>query len=111
MFNYVLDPLAALELEEVAYVYESYFAKIGDLRKGVDWADAFYDLYGKEIEEIKANPFKHGVCTEFPFDSVDTDYRSFVVGWFTVFYTVEESTFTVWHVRSSKSDFNAIRKM
>ncbi len=52
----------------------------------------------------------HALCNVYPFDeSNEHGYRSFRLGWFTVFYTVEVSSFTVWHVRSSKSDFTTLK--
>ncbi len=109
MYRYRIDVLAQRELEQVGDVYEGYFVDLGDYEKGVAWADRFYSEYARSIERLKNNPFIYPRCTLYPFDLIDTEYRSFRCGWFTVFYTVEEKTFTVWHIRSSRSDFTKMR--
>lgn len=109
MFSYCIDNIANIELIEAGNAYLSYFCRIGEPEKGDAWCDRFYEAYLREIERLEANPFIRPVCTVYPFDELDTTYRSFAVGWFTVFYTVEDSSFTVWHVRSSKSDFSSVR--
>lgn len=108
MYEYLIDDVANLELRDVETVYLTYFARLGDAARGAEWAARFYSDYRERIEEVKENPFRHPVCTVYPFDCVDTEYRSFTVGWFTVFYTVGDGKFAVWHVRSSKSDFSSM---
>lgn len=108
MYSYYIDELAALELREAELVYLSYFAHLGQAAKGEVWARRFYREYRAIIDELKHNPFRYPICTVYPFDCIDTEYRRFVVGWFTVFYTVESDRFIVWHVRSSKSDFTSL---
>ena len=110
-YSYRIDDLAQAELDAVGGLYISYFAKLGDPAKGRAWANRFYAEYRQRINGLKANPHRYPKCTVYPFGLVDTEYRSFVVGWFTVFYTVEErdGTFTVWHIRSSRSDFTKMR--
>ncbi len=109
MYSYRIDAIANIELADAGSAYLGYFARIGEPDKGEIWCDRFYDAYLGEIGRLEANPFIHPVCVVYPFDELDTTYRSFTVGWFTVFYTIEETTFTVWHVRSSKSDFSSVR--
>lgn len=111
MYKYRIDAVAALELRDAGDLYESYFAELGDYEKGVEWADYFYREYSSVIERLKSNPFFYPVCNVYPFDIIDTSYRSFTCGWFTVFYTVELDSFTVWHIRSSKSDFCTLRRV
>lgn len=108
-YDYLIDDIAQIELNSVASVYEAYFAKFGELQKGIEWADSFYETYEAKIEELKTCPTKYHVCTLYPFNLIETDYRTFTVGWFTVFYTVEKNTFTIWHIRSSSSDFTQLR--
>ena len=108
MYSYLIDPLAELELEQAGRTYEFYFDELGDYEKGIAWADRFYADYAETIARLKDNPFFYARCTVFPFDQVDTAYRSFRCGWFTVFYTVESHSFTVWHIRASRSDFSEI---
>lgn len=107
-YRYRIDDIANLELRNVETVYLTYFARIGNMAKGVEWAASFYADYRAQIEELKSNPYRYPACDVYPFDCIETKYRSFRVGWFTIFYTVEEDTFTVWHVRSSKSNFTTI---
>ncbi|MBQ9004555.1 MAG: type II toxin-antitoxin system RelE/ParE family toxin [Eggerthellaceae bacterium] len=109
MHRYLIDDIAQAELDSAGGVYISYFARLGDPAKGRAWANRFYRTYRERIEELKENPTRHGRCRVYPFDALDTEYRSFTCGWFTVFYTVEPDSFTVWHVRSSRSDFTTIR--
>ena len=109
MFKYRIDDLAVLELQEADRAYVSYFARLGERSKGEAWARRFFRDYFERINLLKSNPFFYGKCRVYPFDEVETEYRSFTVGWFTVFYTVETDTFTVWHVRPSRSDFTTIR--
>ena len=103
--------MAQAELDSVGGTYVSWFAPLGNPAKGRAWANRFYGEYRGRIEGPRSNPWRFPACTVYPFDAVDTEYRSFVVGWFTVFYTVEgeAGTFTVWHVRSSRSDFSKMR--
>lgn len=108
VYSYRIDEVANLELIEAGDLYVSYFARLGEYEKGLIWSDRFYEAYLKEIDRLKVNPLVHPQCSVYPFDCIDTGYRSFTVGWFTVFYTVEETTFTVWHIRSSKSDFTSV---
>ncbi|WP_165173287.1 type II toxin-antitoxin system RelE/ParE family toxin [Adlercreutzia sp. ZJ242] len=108
MFSYKIDDVALLELRDVERVYVTYFARFGEYAKGERWAQRFYEDYRQSIEEIKRDPYIHGICRVHPFDCVDTTYRCFTVGWFTIFYTVEGSSVIVWHVRSSKSDFSTL---
>lgn len=109
MYNYVIDQLAETELAQAGEAYENYFFLYGEYEKGVAWADKFYADYAETIERLKSNPFFYAKCDIYPFDILETEYRSFRCGWFTVFYTVQKDTFTVWHVRSSQSDFSVIR--
>ena len=106
MSRYRISDLAQAELEQVREAYTTYFIRLSDPAKGRAWAQRFYRAYRQRIEELKSNPYRYAACSVFPFDSVETEYRSFVVDWFTVFYTVEEDedAFTVWHIRSSHSD-------
>lgn len=108
MFSYRIDPLAELELEQAGQAYELYFDELGDYEKGVLWADRFYADYARAIALLKDNPLFYPVCTVYPFNEIKTAYRSFRCGWFTVFYTVENDSFTVWHIRASRSDFSQI---
>ena len=108
MYRYRIDPLAKIELEQAGLAYESFFDDLGDYEKGVAWADRFYLDYAKAIDTISLNPYFYPVCTVYPFNELSSRYRSFRCGWFTVFYTVEEQSFTVWHIRSSRSDFTAL---
>lgn len=109
MYGYLIDPVAQLELEEAGNIYIRYFAGLGDIRRGEELADAFFDSYIDKIQQLKQMPYMHALCNVYPFDeSNGHGYRSFRLGWFTVFYTVENSSFTVWHVRSSKSDFTSL---
>lgn len=110
MYKYLIDDIAQAELDSVGGVYISYFARLGDSAKGRAWANRFYREYRERITTLKSDPFRYGRCLVYPFDRVETQYRSFTVGWFTVFYTVEADTFTVWHIRSSRSDFTTLRK-
>lgn len=109
MFEYLIDPEAVGDLIAAERAYLEYFSRFGEYEKGVLWEERFFVEYRREIEILKCDPCHHPPCRVFPFDCCDTMYRSFVVGWFTVFYTVEESSFTVWAVKSSKSDFSRIR--
>lgn len=109
MYGYLIDPVAQLELEEAGNIYIRYFAGLGDIRRGEELADAFFDSYIDKIQQLKQMPYMHALCNVYPFDeSNGHGYRSFRLGWFTVFYTVENSSFTVWHVRRSKSDFTSL---
>ncbi len=108
MYEYRITESATADLLMAEHAYLDYFLRLGDCGKGVAWAQDFFDSYRREIERMKVDPFRHPYCRVFPFDSLDTGYRSFIVGWFTVFYTVEEESFTVWAVKSSKSDFRNI---
>ena len=109
MFEYFVDPEAVGDLMAAERAYLEYFSRFGEYEKGVRWAERFFEDYRQEIENLKRDPCKHPVCCVFPFDCCDTAYRSFVVGWFTVFYTVEEASFVVWAVKGSKSDFSRVR--
>lgn len=109
MFEYLIDPEAVGDLIAAERAYLEYFSRFGEYEKGVLWATRFFEDYRREVDVLKRDPFKHSLCRVFPFDCGDAPYRSFVVGWFTAFYTVEESSFTVWAVKSSKSDFSRIR--
>lgn len=111
-YSYFIDDIAQAELAEAGATYVSYFSELGDSAKGKAWANRFYGEYRRRIEELKLNPYRFPVCTVYPFDVVDTEYRSFAVGWFTVFYTVDErnASLIVWHIRSSRSDFSGIRR-
>ena len=109
-YKYLIDDIAQAELDSVGGVYISYFARLGDSAKGRRWANRFYRAYRDRINLLKEDPHQFGICRVYPFNVVDTEYRSFVVGWFTVFYTVAADSFTVWHVRSSRSDFTTIRQ-
>ena len=108
MYEYRIDDLAVLELQEADRIYTTYFARLGEREKGEAWAARFFVDYFETIERLKKNPFFYGKCRVYPFNQGATEYRSFVVGWFTVFYTVEAESFTVWHVRPSRSDFTAM---
>lgn len=110
MYSYLIDDIAQAELDAVGGVYISYFASLGDPAKGRAWANRFYHEYRSAITQLKKEPYGHPICTLYPFNIVPTEYRSFTVGWFTVFYTVESEarSFTVWHIRSSRSDFSAM---
>ncbi len=109
MHSYRIDPVAQLELEEAGNVYIRYFAGLGDIERGEELAEAFFDSYIDKIQQLKRMPFMHPLCNVYPFDDAnERGYRSFRLGWFTVFYTVEDCAFTVWHVRSSKSDFTTL---
>lgn len=110
MYDYRIDELAVLDLQEADRIYTTYFARLGDRAKGEEWATQFFSDYHGKIERLKDNPFFYGKCGVYPFNRGDTEYRSFVVGWFTVFYTVEATSFTVWHVRPSRSDFSQIER-
>lgn len=109
MYKYIIDAIAEVELQEAGSAYELYFANIGDYEKGVAWADRFYAEYKEKIETLKENPFLYSPCCVYPFVLIETEYRSFPCGWYTIFYTVDDSSFTVWHIRSSRSDFTSIR--
>ena len=109
MYEYRIDDIAALELQEADHIYVSYFAKLGEYEKGEAWAARFFDDYFEHIDALKRNPFLYSECSLYPFGGTDVGYRSFRVGRFIVFYTVEETSFTVWHVRSSRSDFSTLR--
>ena len=110
MYSYRIDPIAQLELEEAGNVYIRYFAGLGDIERGEELADALFESYLDKVEQLKQMPFMHALCNVYPFDeNNEHGYRSFRLGWFTVFYTVEASSFTVWHVRSSKSDFTLLK--
>ena len=108
MYKYLIDDIALIELRDVENTYISYFAKMGDLEKGIMWSSRFYEDYKKSIDEIKENPYKYSKCCIYPFNCIETQYRYFTVGWFTIFYTVEDDSFTIWHIRSSKSDFSTL---
>ena len=110
MYEYLIDDVAQAELDSVGGVYISYFARFGDPAKGRAWANRFYKAYRDHIEELKADPLRYGKCRVYPFNAIETEYHSFTVGWFTVFYTIEDESFTVWHVRSSRSDFTTVRR-
>lgn len=110
MHSYRIDPVAQLELEEAGNAYIRYFAGLGEIERGEELADAFFDAYIDKIHQLEQMPFMHPLCNVYPFDGGSPlGYRSFRLGWFTVFYTVETATLTVWHVRSSKSDFTTIQ--
>lgn len=109
MFEYLIDSGAVGDLIAAERAYLEYFSRFGEYEKGVRWAECFFKEYKHEIELLKCDPYRYPPCRIFPFDCGSTAYRSFVVGWFTVFYTVEESSFTVWAVKSSKSDFSRVR--
>ena len=109
MYKYRIDPIAQIELEEAGNTYIRYFAGLGDIHRGEILAEAFFEGYIDKIQQLKQMPFMHPLCNVYPFnDSNPSGYRSFRIGWFTVFYTVEDAWLTVWHVRSSKSDFTSI---
>lgn len=108
MYNYLIDDQAVTDLIEAEFSYRIYFAHLGEYSKGEQWARRFMDEYRRHIELLKENPFIHGICTLYPFDCVETKYRRFTVGWHTAFYTVDDASFTVWAVRSSKSDFSSL---
>ena len=109
MYRYTIDPVAQLELEEAGNVYIAYFTGLGEPERGGELSEAFAFDYIQKIQQLKKTPFMYPLCTVYPFDGSDPHgYRSFRVGWFTVFYTVADDSFTVWHIRSSKSDFTAI---
>ena len=110
MYEYRIDELAVLELQEADRMYTAYFARLGDRAKGEAWAARFFQDYFEKVNQLKENPFFYGKCDVYPFTRGETEYRSFTVGWFTVFYTVEAETFTVWHVRPSRSDFTKMRR-
>ena len=112
MYRYRIDDLAQAELDAVGGVYISYFASLGNPAKGRAWANRFYREYRRRIDALKGQPRRFPICTVYPFNVVEARYRSFVVGWFTIFYTVEddECAFTVWHIRSSRSDFSTLRR-
>lgn len=108
MYEYVIEDIANLELRDVEMVYLTYFARLGDAAKGAEWAERFYREYREKINDLKKDPFRYPICTVYPFNCIDAEYRSFTVGWFTIFYTIEAKRFIVWHVRSSKSDFSSM---
>lgn len=108
MYQYFIDEAAAAELLDAQHVYRSYFARFGQIEKGERWARRFLSDYTHVIESLKNNPFLYSACRVFPFNLAESTYRTFCVGWFTVFYTVEDKSFTVWHIRSSRSDFRDI---
>lgn len=109
MLRYLIDPAAQLELEDAAEAYIKYFTDLGESERGDNLAMAFVYDYLDIIEQLKSMPYMYPLCSVYPFDGSDpSGYRSFRVGWFTVFYTVSDDSIVVWHVRSSKSDFTAI---
>ena len=112
MYRYFIDEAAQAELDSVGGAYIAYFTTLGDPAKGRLWANRFYRDYRAAVEALEANPYRHRVCDLYPFDAIETEYRSFRVGWFTIFYSVDEDkkAFAVWHVRSSQSDFTKLRK-
>ena len=63
------------------------------------------------MDSLKDNASRCIARIFYPISVTDTEYRSFRVGWFTVFYTIDDphKTFTVWHTRSSRSDFVNVR--
>lgn len=108
--NYLIDPAAQLELEEAGEIYISYFTELGEPSRGLELSEAFVYDYIDKIQQLKKTPFMYPLCSVYPFDADNPNgYRSFRVGWFTVFYTVENGSVIVWHIRSSKSDFSVIR--
>ena len=109
MLSYRIDPIAQIELEEAGNAYIRYFASLGQIDRGEELATAFFDSYIDKIQQLKKMPYMHPLCNVYPFDaSNEHGYRSFYLGWFTVFYTVGDSDLVVWHVRSSKSDFSTM---
>lgn len=111
MHEYFIDPVAQIELEEAGNAYLAYFTAQGNARRGAELAEAFAYDYRRKIDQLKKTPCMYPFCSVYPFShGNENGYRSFRIGWFTVFYTVYEDSFVVWHVRSSKSDFSALER-
>lgn len=108
MYEYLLSEEAAFDLLMAERAYLDYFSRIGEKNKGIHWAHDFFQAYRAEIDNLKVDPYRHPFCRVYPFNQIETRYRSFTAGWFRVFYTVEADSFTVWAVRSTKSDFSQI---
>ena len=111
MHEYLIDPVAQIELEEAGNAYLAYFTAQGNTRRGAELSKAFAYDYRRKIKQLKKTPYMYPLCSVYPFSCAnEAGYRSFRVGWFTVFYTVHDDSFVVWHVRSSKSDFSSMER-
>jgi hypothetical protein len=74
-------------------------------KKGKVWVREFNSKYQKALTSLRQNPLRHPIYFREPFGDSDIEYRYFEVGWFTVFYSFDGSTVTVWYIKNSKSDF------
>lgn len=66
-YSYLIDDFAQAELDAVGGTYISYFAKFGDSAKGRAWANRFYAEYHSCINDLKNNPYRYPICSEYPF--------------------------------------------
>jgi plasmid stabilization system protein ParE len=106
--NILVDVQAQEGLDSAKRSIYRFFEGIQDSEKGLFWAEQFVDEIEKQYELLRQNPERYPICTLYPLNIINEEYRYFKVMWFIVFYLFDEENVYVMQVSSSKSDLSRI---
>jgi plasmid stabilization system protein ParE len=87
-----------------------YFKDKNSVELGERHVAAFTNEMKKQEKDLQKHPTKYRVRDDGHFLYAAKNFRSFVVHWFTVFYSFEksENKVVIWFIRPSRSDFSNI---
>jgi plasmid stabilization system protein ParE len=100
----------SVDLVAAITTIRNYFEEKKSPELGEKHVAIFASEMNRQENLLQEHPLTYRVRDDGFFKNATKEFRSFIVHWFTVFYSYEEkdNEVVIWFIRSSKSDFSNI---